>query len=180
MEIPFLSLKSTNQHFEDSLKIALEDFLHSGHYMLGKNVESFEKNFANYCHSTYCVGVANGLDALILILNSFGFKKDSEVIVPANTYFASILAIHKAGLKPVLVEPGLDDYLINVENIEKILELDAYKDTIIEILSTNDPVEFKKRLNLTAKYVLRDNHIYKEVEDQEFEDDKNKTHSSKK
>lgn len=121
MEIPFLSLKSTNRPFEDSLKIALTDFLISGQYMLGKSVANFEKNFAKYCQTNYCIGVANGLDALILILDSFEFKKNAEVIVPANTYFASILAIIKAGLKPILVEPNLEDYLINTDNIKKAI-----------------------------------------------------------
>jgi dTDP-4-amino-4,6-dideoxygalactose transaminase len=121
MEIPFLSLKSTNQQFEDLYKLALSAFLSSGQYMLGKKLESFEQNFANYCQSKYCVGVANGLDALILILDSFKFKRNAEVIVPANTYFASILAIKKAGLVPVLVEPNLGDYLINIKNIESAI-----------------------------------------------------------
>ncbi len=118
MEVPFLSLKSINGELEDSYKLAFENFLASGHYILGKNVEKFEKSFADYCESKHCVGVANGLDALILILNSFEFKKNAEVIIPANTYFASILAIKKAGLIPVLVEPNIDDYLLELREIE--------------------------------------------------------------
>lgn len=119
MEIPFLSLQAINKKYEDFLKVAFEEFLNSGFYMLGKSVKTFETNFAQYCEANYCAGVANGFDALVLILNSFNFPKDAEVIVPANTYFASILAIKKAGLKPILVEPNLDDYLVNVENIRK-------------------------------------------------------------
>lgn len=121
MAIPFLSLKSTNQQFEDFYKLALSDFLTSGQYMLGNKVESFEKNFAKHCQSKHCIGVANGLDALILILDSFGFERNAEVIVPANTYFASILAIKKANLKPVLVEPNLGDYLIDINKIESAI-----------------------------------------------------------
>ncbi len=119
MEIPFLSLKAINHKYDDFLKLAFDEFLNAGYYMLAKNVNTFEINFAKYCEANYCVGVANGLDALILILNSFNFPKNAEVIVPANTYFASILAIKKAGLKPILIEPNLDDYLINSENIKK-------------------------------------------------------------
>jgi dTDP-4-amino-4,6-dideoxygalactose transaminase len=119
MEIPFLSLKAINEKYEDLLKGAFENFLNSSSYILGNNVKSFETNFANYCEAKYCIGVANGLDALILILNSFNFPKKSEIIAPANTYFASILAIKKAGYKPVLVEPNICDYIIDAENIIK-------------------------------------------------------------
>lgn len=121
MDVPFLSIKTINEKQENLLKAAFQDFLNSGNYILGQNVKSFEINFAKYCEAKYCVGVANGLDALVLILNSFNFSKDAEIIVPANTYFASILAIKKAGLKPVLVEPNLNDYLINCDNIKKAI-----------------------------------------------------------
>lgn len=121
MEIPFLSIKSINEKYENSLKATFQDFLNSGNYILGQNVKSFETNFAKYCEAKYCVGVANGLDALVLILNSFNFPKDAEIIVPANTYFASILAIKIAGLQPILVDPNLDDYLINCENTKKAI-----------------------------------------------------------
>jgi dTDP-4-amino-4,6-dideoxygalactose transaminase len=125
MEIPFLSLKSTNQQFEEFYQLALADFLSSGQYMLGNKVENFEKNFANFCKSKHCIGVANGLDALILILDSFGFERNAEVLVPANTYFASILAIKRASLKPVLIEPRLDDYLIDANKIEAAITLNT-------------------------------------------------------
>ena len=119
MEVPFLSLKQANMKYEDELKIAFESFLSYGYYILGNSVSTFELNFAAYCHTKHCVGVANGLDALVLILNSYEFPSESEVIVPANTYFASILAIKTAGLKPILVEPNLDDYLINVDILQE-------------------------------------------------------------
>jgi dTDP-4-amino-4,6-dideoxygalactose transaminase len=121
MEIPFLSIKTINEKHENSLYAAFKDFLNSGNYILGQSVKSFETNFAKYCEAKYCVGVANGLDALVMILNSFNFSKDAEIIVPANTYFATILAIKIAGLKPILIEPNLKDYLINVENIKKAI-----------------------------------------------------------
>jgi dTDP-4-amino-4,6-dideoxygalactose transaminase len=121
MEIPFLSLKANNKKYEDLFRGAFEDFLDGGLYILGEKVRVFEINFAKYCEAKYCVGVATGLDALILALNSFDFPKESEIIVPANTYFASILAIKKAGYKPVMVEPNISDYLINTDTVtEKI------------------------------------------------------------
>jgi dTDP-4-amino-4,6-dideoxygalactose transaminase len=116
--IPFLNLKNLNSKFESELKSAFNTFLDSGYYILGENVVNFEKEYANYCDSKFCCGVANGLDALILILESYKFPPGSEIIVPANTYYASILSIIKAGLKPILIEPNLNDYLINVELIE--------------------------------------------------------------
>jgi dTDP-4-amino-4,6-dideoxygalactose transaminase len=90
---------------------------------MGEELKVFEKTFAQYCGVKHCIGVANGLDALILILEAYKelgvFKTDDEVIVPANTYIASILAISKAGLKPVLVEPNINTFNIDPELISK-------------------------------------------------------------
>ncbi len=123
--IPFLDLKNINAKYQDQIKQAVSRVVDSGWYILGKEVEEFEKQFANYCGVKHCVGVANGLDALILIFRAYkelGLMKDGdEVIVPANTYIASILAISANGLKPVLVEPNIDSYNINPKLIaEKI------------------------------------------------------------
>ena len=117
MLVPFLSLKKSNAIYESELKMAFEEFLESGHYILGNSVKTFENQFATFCESKHCIGVANGLDALILILENLGLEQGSEIIVPANTYFASILSIIKSGLVPVLVEPNIDDYLIDVSRI---------------------------------------------------------------
>ncbi|WP_418361118.1 DegT/DnrJ/EryC1/StrS family aminotransferase [Sphingobacterium detergens] len=92
--------------------------LYGGWYILGKEVEQFEQSFARYCGVDHCIGVASGLDALVLSLRYFGFKPGDEVIVPANTYIASILAIMQVGLKPVLVEPDINTYNIDPEKIE--------------------------------------------------------------
>lgn len=121
MEIPFLSLKESNSKYEFFLKQAFADFLETGHYMLGKNVLNFEKKFAKYCDSIHCIGVANGLDALTLIIKSFDFPPNSEIIVPANTYFATILSIKNAGFKPILAEPSIHDYLVDVAAISKLI-----------------------------------------------------------
>jgi len=121
MLIPFLSLKKSNHKFETELLTCFHKFLEKGHYILGENVKLFENNFSTYCDSKHCIGVANGLDALILTLQQFNFKKKAEIIVPANTYFASILAILKAGLKPILVEPNASDFLINTQNLSNYI-----------------------------------------------------------
>ena len=121
--IQFLDLKKINLQYEAEFTEAFSGVLKSGWFILGKEVALFEKSFAAYCGTKYCIGVANGLDALILILEAYkemGFLKEGdEVIVPSNTYIASILAVSKAGLTPVLVEPDIQNCLINPELIEE-------------------------------------------------------------
>ncbi len=116
--IPFLDLKQINAPYESSLKEAISQKIAEGWYILGKNLTLFEEQFAQYCGTQFCFGVANGLDALTILLKVHGFPEGSEIIVPANTYIATILAISNANLVPVLVEPNLDDYLIDVSKIE--------------------------------------------------------------
>ena len=95
----------------------------SGWYILGRELQSFEKAFADYCGVRHCVGVANGLDALTLILKAWDFPADSEVVVPANTYIASILAITQAGYRAVLVEPDPHTMLLDPLRIESAITL---------------------------------------------------------
>lgn len=123
--IRFLDLKKINERYETAFQDKLKMVLESGWYILGKEVETFESSFATYCKSEHCVGVGNGLDALILIFKGYielgKLQKGDEVIVPANTYIASILAILAADLVPVLVEPKLETYNLNPDLIpEKI------------------------------------------------------------
>ncbi|KAF2341464.1 DegT/DnrJ/EryC1/StrS family aminotransferase [Flavobacterium tistrianum] len=123
--IPFLDLKKINKPYETAFQEKLKSVLENGWYILGKELETFEKAFAEYCQSKYCIGVGNGFDALILIFKGYielgKLKKGDEVIVPANTYIASILAILQANLVPVLIEPRLETYNINPDLIpEKI------------------------------------------------------------
>ena len=123
--IPFLNLKKLNQPFEVVFKKKMKQFLDGGWYILGSEVKTFETNFANYCGAKHCIGVGNGLDALVLIFKGYiqlgKLQKGDEVIIPANTYIASILAVMQADLVPVLVEPRLETYTINPDLIlEKI------------------------------------------------------------
>jgi len=109
MTIPFLDLKALNTQYRNELVAAATRVIDSGWYIQGTEVKAFEEEFADYCGSRYCIGVANGLDALTLTLRAWKemgkLKEGDEVIVPANTYIASILAITENQLKPVLVEP---------------------------------------------------------------------------
>ena len=107
--IPFLDLKAINAQYRDELVAAATRVIDSGWYIQGTEVKAFEEEFADYCGSKHCIGVANGLDALTLTLRAWKemgkLKEGDEVIVPANTYIASILAITENRLKPVMVEP---------------------------------------------------------------------------
>lgn len=120
--VPFLDLQKINEAYRDDFQKALNNVITKGWYILGAHVAAFEKEFAQYCGAKHCISVANGLDALILILEAYiqlgKLAPGDEVLVPSNTYIASILAISRAGLTPVLVEPDLRTYLIDPAAIE--------------------------------------------------------------
>lgn len=125
MKIPFLSLKDMTDRYHDELHEAVARVVDSGWYLQGKENAVFEENYASYIGTEHCIGVANGLDALILILRAYielgVMKPGDEVIVPANTYIATILAITENGLTPVLVEPNLESYQIDDTKIEQAI-----------------------------------------------------------
>lgn len=116
--IEYENYRKINEQLFDQYKDSFDKFIKSGWYILGKQVSGFEKEFANFCNANYCIGVASGLDALILAIDAFKFPKDSEIIVPSNTYIATIMAIVRNGFKPVLVEPDIASYNIDVLKIE--------------------------------------------------------------
>ncbi len=123
--IKFLDLQKINASYQSQFQEKLKLVLDNGWFILGNEVKQFEADFANYCGMKHCIGVANGLDALILIFKAHielgKLQKGDEVIVPANTYIASILAILQADLIPILIEPKLKTYNINPDLIsEKI------------------------------------------------------------
>ncbi|MFP8921557.1 DegT/DnrJ/EryC1/StrS family aminotransferase [Francisella tularensis] len=123
--IKFLDLQKINSIYQQELKEACTRVIDSGWYIRGTECEAFEKEFAEYCGTRYAVGVANGLDALILIIRAYKelgiFKSGDEIIVPANTYIASILAISANDMVPVLVEPNLDDFLLDADKVESAI-----------------------------------------------------------
>lgn len=118
MSIPFLDLKAINLAQADQLEAAFKRVLHSGWYVLGKEVEQFEQRFAAYCGSAHGIGVANGLDAIMLILKAGGVGPGDEVIVPSNTFIATWLAVSQCGATPVPVEPVAATYNLDPERIE--------------------------------------------------------------
>ena len=116
-KISFLDLKRINERFRTEMDVALKRVVDSGWYLLGKEIESFEKEFSEYCGVKNAIGCANGLDALKLIIQAYGFGTGDEIIAPANTYIASLISISANGATPVLVEPDINTYLIDPEKI---------------------------------------------------------------
>jgi dTDP-4-amino-4,6-dideoxygalactose transaminase len=119
--IPYENLKRLNTPFEAKFREKFETVISNGHYILGPELEKFEKEYAAWHNINYCVGISNGLDALILALKAFNLPEGSEVIVPSNTYIASILAILGCQLVPVLVEPSIATYNIDPDKIEEAI-----------------------------------------------------------
>lgn len=123
--IKFLDLKKINEQYKDELNEACKRVIDSGWYIQGKELASFEEQFAQYCGTKYCVGVANGLDALTLTLRAWKelnmIAEGDEVIVPANTYIASILSITENDLVPILVEPDPQTYNLSIEGIKNAI-----------------------------------------------------------
>ena len=117
--IEFENLARLNESFFEDYRDSFDKTLKGGWYILGGAVKDFEQAFATYCGTSYCCGVANGLDAMILALRALNFEKNDEIIVPSNTYIATILAIIHNGLKPILVEPELATYNIDPSKIEE-------------------------------------------------------------
>ena len=119
--IKFLDLKALNARYQNELKNKFENFLNSGNYILGAEVAGFEEEYAHYCGAKYCIGVSSGLDALQLIFEAYKtlriLKNADEVIVPANTYIATVLAISNTGLTPVLVEPNPETFNIDPDAV---------------------------------------------------------------
>jgi dTDP-4-amino-4,6-dideoxygalactose transaminase len=155
--INFLDLKKINLKYQEEIERKLLEVFRSGWYLLGNELKNFENNLANYIGSEYAVGVANGLDALRLIFRAYiemGFiKPGDEVIVPANTYIASILALSDNGLVPVLVEPNVETYNIDISKIEEAI---TSKTKAILIVHLQGRIVFSEELkSIAEKYNLR-------------------------
>jgi len=150
--IPFLHLKSIHQPISDEIIEAVSDVVKSGWYILAEKVKSFEYEFSNYCGVKETIGTANGLDALILIFRAYkemGIMQDGdEVLVPSNTYIASILSITENNLTPVFVEPNVNSYNIDEDLIEKQI---TDKTRAIMIVHLYGQVSFTEKIGAIAK-----------------------------
>lgn len=155
--IPFLDLKQINAQYRTELIDACTRVIDSGWYIQGNEHKKFEKEFAEYCGTKYAIGVANGLDALILILRAYkemGIMNDGdEVIVPSNTYIASILAISENNLVPVLVEPNINTYLLDSNKIEE--KISSKTKAILPVHLYGQTCEMNSINDIAKKYNLK-------------------------
>ena len=151
--VKFLDLFKMNEQYRSEIDEAIKRVLDSGWYLLGKEDEKFENNFAQYCGVKHAIGVANGLDALNLIIKAYGFAEGDEIIVPANTYIASVLAISQNGCTPILVEPDIETYNINPDLIEE--KITPRTKAIMVVHLYGQAVEMEKIWALAKKYDLK-------------------------
>ncbi|ENE5173045.1 DegT/DnrJ/EryC1/StrS family aminotransferase [Vibrio cholerae] len=151
--IKFLDLFKINEVYRSEIEAEINSVLNSGWYILGNKNKEFCKNFAHYCKTDYALGVANGLDALNLIIAGYGFGEGDEIIVPANTYIASILAISQNKCTPVLVEPDVETYNIDVNKIEEKITCNTKAIMVVHLYG--QPVNMEKIWHLANKYGLK-------------------------
>lgn len=151
--IKFLDLHKINERYRNELDARIKEILDSGWYLQGRQNEEFSKHFAEFCGAKYALGVANGLDALNLIIKAYGFGPGDEIIVPANTYIATILAISENGCTPVLVEPDINTYGINPELIEE--KITPHTKAIMVVHLYGQAVPMQKIWELAQKHNLK-------------------------
>lgn len=151
--IKFLDLHKINERYRAEIDSRIKDVLDSGWYLLGEQNELFEKHFAQYCGVKHCIGCANGLDALNLIIKGYGFQKGDEIIVPANTYIASILAISENGCTPVLVEPDIKTYNIDPDLIEEKITPNTKAIMVVHLYGQT--VQMEKFWQIAKQYNLK-------------------------
>ncbi|MDB4056855.1 DegT/DnrJ/EryC1/StrS family aminotransferase [Candidatus Thioglobus sp.] len=155
--IQFLNLKKINLQYKDEILLAIKKVVDSGWYIQGNECLEFEKEFSSYCGVNDCIGVANGLDALTIILRAYKelglLQEGDEVLVPANTYIASVLAISENNLIPVLVEPDITTYNIDIKKIENKITVKTRAIMVVHLYGC--AVSMKSILILAKKYNLK-------------------------
>lgn len=151
--IKFLDLKKLNERFEPEFEDKFNNLLKSGTYLLGNENANFLNKFAQFCGTKFAVGVGNGYDAIKLILKAYNFCEGDEIIVPANTFIATILAVSEVGCKPVLVEPDIDTYNINPDLIEE--KITTKTKAIIAVHLYGQTAEMDKIQQLAKKHKLK-------------------------
>lgn len=155
--IRFLDLKKSNAYYKKKLLEVCEKIIDSGWFVLGKELETFESNFARYCDSRFCLGVGNGLDALSLVLKAWKelkyIKDGDEIIVPGNTFIATIFAITSNNLKPVLVEPNENTFNINPNLIED--KINSKTKVILTVHLYGKISDMPKIVKVAEKYNLK-------------------------
>ena len=153
MKVPFLDLNAAYLELAPEINAAVTRALASGWYILGSEVEAFEQEFANYCGAKHCVGVGNGLDALVLALRALEVGTGDEVIVPSNTYIATWLAVSQCGAVPVAVEPHPETFNIDPARIEE--KVTPRTKAIVPVHLYGQPAHLDPILDIARKYNLR-------------------------
>jgi dTDP-4-amino-4,6-dideoxygalactose transaminase len=152
-KIPFLDMKSPYREIKDELDAAYQRVMESGWYILGEEVEAFEKEFAAYCGVKHCIGVGNGLEALHLILRAYGIGEGDEVVVPSNTYIATWLAVSYAGATPVPVEPDPRTYNLDPDRVEAAIT--SRTRAILPVHLYGQPADMGPLMALADQYELK-------------------------
>lgn len=153
MKVPFLDLQAGYLELQHEIDAAVKRVLESGWYVLGEEVDAFEREYAAYCHANYCVGVANGLDALHLALLALGVGPGDEVIVPSNTYIATWLAVSHCGATPVPVEP--DEATFNIDPARIEAAITPRSKVVLPVHLYGQPADMEPILAIAKKYGLR-------------------------
>ncbi|MEI6166048.1 MAG: DegT/DnrJ/EryC1/StrS family aminotransferase [bacterium] len=153
MNVPFLDFSGPYDELKEALDEAYFKFMRSAWYILGQEVESFEKEYASYCDTKECIGVGNGLDALHLILRAYGIGPGDEVIVPSNTYIATWLAVSHAGATPVPVEPDPQTYNIAPDLIQAAIT--ARTKAILPVHLYGQPADMDPIMDIAARFNLK-------------------------
>lgn len=153
MKIPFVTFLPMEKELESEIKEAFERVFSHSWYIEGTEDDSFEKAFAEYCNTSYCVGVGNGLDALMLSLKALEIGAGNEVIVPSNTYIATALAVTYVGAKPIFVEPDIKTFNINPKMIEKAITKNTK--AIIPVHLYGQACDMDPILKVAQRYNLR-------------------------
>ena len=152
MKIPFVTFKPLEKELDKELREAFERVYNRSWYIEGEEDKNFEENFAKYCNTKYCVGVGNGLDALMLALKALNIGEGDEVIVPSNTYIATALAVTYVGATPIFVEPDIKTFNINTEKIEE--KITEKTKAIIPVHLYGQPCQMDKIMEIAKKHNL--------------------------
>lgn len=152
MNVPFVSFKPLEKELDKELRAAFDRVLERSWYIEGKEDAAFEEAFARFCHTDYCIGVGNGLDALMLVLRALEIGPGDEVIVPSNTYIATALAVTYVGAKPVLVEPDIRTYNIDPARIEE--KINKNTKAIMPVHLYGQPCDMDPIMAIAEKYGL--------------------------
>jgi len=153
MHVPFLDFGGAYEELKAELDDAYLRCMRSGQFVLGRELEAFEREYANYCEVSYCVGVANGLDALHLILRAYGIGEGDEVIVPSNTYIATWLGVSQTGATPIPVEPDTRTYNLDPARIEAAVT--PRTKAIIPVHLYGQPADMEPIIEIACRHGLK-------------------------